>query len=120
STPTRVGTTLLRQRRVMRASVHPHARGDNRQLPEARLHNVGPPPRAWGQLPSSRIASDPTRSTPTRVGTTGRRTGLTQVKVVHPHARGDNNSISSSASVLPGPPPRAWGQRPQHLHGCTK
>src|SRR3982074_2787277 len=52
------------------------------------------------------------RSIPTGVGTTrGSRDQAARLKV-HPHGRGDNQFLAASAIFANGPPPRAWGERP--------
>ncbi len=95
-------------------------------------------PRAWGIL--SGVAADiverrstPTRvgntaaaagygprerSTPTRVGNTPRAARSPGPASVHPHARGEYVCTASSAVIVLGPPPRAWGIRTSTA-GCT-
>ncbi len=49
-TPTRVGKTLWRISSISRATVHPHACGENRVDGHAHAHRAGSPPRVWGKL----------------------------------------------------------------------
>src|SRR6266851_5071119 len=69
-TPTRVGTTFRTPPRRARPPVHPHARGDDMidGLTSATL--CGSPPRAWGRLREQFLLCRGVRFTPTRVGTT--------------------------------------------------
>ena len=48
-TPTGVGTIAQARANALRDAVHPHGRGDNLQHAYEILHEVGSPPRAWGQ-----------------------------------------------------------------------
>ena len=90
STPTRVGKTLLRRRRLWRCSVHPHACGENFWEKPPLSPALGPPPRVWGKRALSRVQGGSCWSTPTRVGKTpGRVPGQ---------------------SRRYGPPPRVWGK----------
>ena len=55
----------------------------------------GPPPRAWGKLQVGLDAGDGVRSTPTCVGKTIVRLASSRIPTVHPHVRGDHESIIS-------------------------
>ena len=48
-TPTGVGTMARALAALAEVTVHPHGRGDNRNIVAARVRNRGSPPRAWGQ-----------------------------------------------------------------------
>ena len=113
-TPTRVGTTPRRSARAAWRAVHPHARGDNDEERAAVGPENGSPPRAWGQR--GIIGSQPRcrRFTPTRVGTTGTDRRASPAYPVHPHARGDNLTITAGTAAYTGSPPRAWGQPDDH------
>jgi hypothetical protein len=95
STPTRVGTTLGIQRRMMAVAVHPHTRGDNLDMVCSTSRHSGPPPHAWGQPRHTGRATARCRSTPTRVGTTLRTSAAVLRHSVHPHTRGDNAAFLS-------------------------
>jgi len=109
STPTRVGTTGFAVTRGSGWPVHPHARGDN-HVGLRRVGAVaGPPPRAWGQHPDAAAGILDSRSTPTRVGTTPRAYRTARKTPVHPHARGDNSSGSTSQPSPTAVHPHARG-----------
>ena len=91
-TPTRVGTTDLRRSCEMRATVHPHARGDDPVLRASAPSLIGSPPRAWGRLAPGVRGGVCCRFTPTRVGTT------------------PGGTAHRFAGI--GSPPRAWGRHP--------
>ena len=95
-------------------AVHPHGRGDNRDMPDAPCSSYGSPPRAWGQLVGFSACRRRGRFTPTGVGTMARLVARRMALPVHPHGRGDNGSMSIPAARRCGSPPRAWGQSPVH------
>ncbi len=78
---------------------------------------LGPPPRAWGTRTPGPGGAPVTRSTPTRVGNTGRPAGGRSPQPVHPHARGEHGPKGRTTRARRGPPPRAWGTRSSH---CDK
>src|SRR5690606_28652313 len=106
-TPTRVGTTTAPPPTRRRASVHPHARGDNEGEVPMIEADTGSPPRAWGQLTTTharaRILGSPPRAWGQR---TTWRSPVTRTSV-HPHARGDNSWCCPAARPIRGSPPRA-------------
>jgi len=109
-TPTGVGTICIRSERGSDTTVHPHGRGDN---PIHAVHPsspLGSPPRAWGQLPKLRGTRFHARFTPTGVGTMRRCAQSSSATAVHPHGRGDNESVNTDEIEQFGSPPRAWGQ----------
>ncbi len=109
-TPTRVGTMCTSPSRPGAFPVHPHARGDNQPSRAALRPSCGSPPRAWGQCRQGAGSLGCHRFTPTRVGTMASLSMPSSVATVHPHARGDNSSISLNPLAGNGSPPRAWGQ----------
>src|SRR5579885_2884556 len=72
-TPTPVGTMCASARPIGRATVHPHARGDDADLGTMTGAGVGSPPRPWGRCVALRGALSCLRFTPTPVGTIGPR-----------------------------------------------
>ena len=110
-TPTRVGTTCLPLLPLVSPSAHPHARGDDVQRATTATTCAGSPPRAWGRQRDARHERAPGRLTPTRVGTTMAHVSRALRSAAHPHARGDDTTRTSSASLRFGSPPRAWGRR---------
>ena len=110
-TPTCVGTTTVWLKITAGTSVHPHVCGDNLLSAVHVALSPGSPPRVWGQPISKSSVVDPTRFTPTCVGTTSALIPYTQGSTVHPHVCGDNSIIPLSIIAPPGSPPRVWGQR---------
>src|SRR5579884_4220630 len=92
------------------ASVHPHARGENRNTIPSGYVLDGSPPRAWGKHRRRSFQKASTRFTPTRVGKTGGRGGDRSDHAVHPHARGENAAQLHRSRRSVGSPPRAWGK----------
>ncbi len=71
----------------------------------------GSPPRAWG-LPRGRGEGRAReRFTPTCVGTASAGSASRSSHPVHPHVRGDCESVMQAAVSDHGSPPRAWGLR---------
>ena len=96
STPTRVGRTSAASTSTQRASVHPHACGENSATWIWRVISFGPPPRVWGERRQRRILAFAIRSTPTRVGRTLTRSDCITLAPVHPHACGENEAPAPS------------------------
>ncbi len=70
--PPRVwGRRKITDRSPSGGSVHPHACGDDVDVPGSFVGRSGSPPRVWGRLARISIDQDLKRFTPTRVGTTG-------------------------------------------------
>src|SRR5690606_9234074 len=107
----RVGTTRTGGLRCGPVTVHPHARGDDdgERVLQADFH--GTPPRAWGRRELADECRTDWRYTPTRVGTTRRRTAKRESRLLHPHARGDDPVRPAHRPPCSGTPPRAWGRR---------
>ena len=91
------------------ATVHPHARGDHSSSASARARWGGSPPRPWGPRGRGIAPSAGDRFTPTPVGTTFARLVVDGVVAVHPHARGDHSTSTSTSTRRVGSPPRPWG-----------
>ena len=91
-------------------SVHPHVRGDNGSVGDELRRPIGSPPRAWGQWPLALPPTLPVRFTPTCVGTMRYESFMSNRISVHPHVRGDNDSMCFRQLGSNGSPPRAWGQ----------
>ena len=109
-TPTGVGTMPVRRKVCQSLSVHPHGRGDNRDLRVGKTAQGGSPPRAWGQCGVARGGGVCYRFTPTGVGTMTQRARQPTTQSVHPHGRGDNIWLKLMSVLVCGSPPRAWGQ----------
>ena len=109
-TPTGVGTIATSLRRASAIAVHPHGRGDNEDAIADTATAVGSPPRAWGQFRALTRCFRTIRFTPTGVGTMTRVVWACPRLAVHPHGRGDNNTVTTRNRRPSGSPPRAWGQ----------
>ena len=90
--------------------VHPHGRGDNRDIRVLLWMTYGSPPRAWGQYSARASSTFVLRFTPTGVGTMIECYSARASSTVHPHGRGDNCHFPTRLSPTHGSPPRAWGQ----------
>ena len=110
STPTCVGTSLVAFLAWLVVQVHPHVRGDVDNPHAVPRPGRGPPPRAWGRPIRSSGRASTIRSTPTCVGTSGRRHRPSVGNQVHPHVRGDVRFGHRHQLIRGGPPPRAWGR----------
>ena len=71
----------------------------------------GTPPRVWGLRHGTLHFIGVPRYTPTRVGTSARRSRLCPRLAVHPHACGDFCTAIPALSAPRGTPPRVWGLR---------
>ena len=112
-TPTRVGTTCTAWSNRTRASVHPHACGDDSHANGTSSSKTGSPPRVWGPLPHGQRRHHARRFTPTRVGTTTGPSGPCSASTVHPHACGDDRRGGHPRDWGGGSPPRVWGRPPR-------
>ncbi len=110
-TPTPVGTAIRKNRLTELTADHPHARGDsNRKTSNVKVL-IGSPPRPWGQPAVGPLTVSRPRITPTPVGTAPRASSSSACSTDHPHARGDSAGSVQPTALLPGSPPRPWGQR---------
>ncbi len=100
---------------------HPHACGENQCDRWKRSRGDGPSPRVWGKPfdRATRAAID--RAIPTRVGKTTAGASCGMAKTGHPHACGENPTITLSDDSRPGPSPRVWGKlEGYHLPGSCR
>src|SRR6266542_1595810 len=98
-----------------RMAVHPHACGDDQGSEGVHREPHGSPPRVWGRPAPSQLAGDDERFTPTRVGTTFKWIGVSDLTAFHPHACGDDACKKSRKIPFCGSPPRVWGRRLRDL-----
>ena len=110
STPTCVGKRVASRRSSTFWRVHPHVRGEERDLRRLQTALYGPPPRAWGRVRSYPRGADDRRSTPTCVGKSCCWDFQLRRLAVHPHVRGEEILVPKSNTGGLGPPPRAWGR----------
>ncbi len=108
-TPTCVGSTSRRARRVLLSTVHPHVRGEYQMVGVCDELWVGSPPRAWGVRIRFGTGGKGFRFTPTCVGSTGPSRSTRLSPSVHPHVRGEYGARTSFTVSVSGSPPRAWG-----------
>ena len=71
--PTGVGNTAVRPLLAVRATVHPHGRGEHSAGPLYWGNPGGSSPRAWGTPPVELISAKGSRFIPTGVGNTERQ-----------------------------------------------
>ena len=94
---------------------HPHGRGEDEELRVETAPYKETPPRAWGRHPFQSSILSSTRNTPTGVGKTYQPLWFPAWKWKHPHGRGEDNSILTTAGLALETPPRAWGRRSLRL-----
>ena len=109
--PTGVGRTKRPQRRTCWPSDHPHGRGENNDTRSAWSSPCGPSPRAWGERKEVERGDGRRRTIPTGVGRTPVSIERVSRLTDHPHGRGENFIGVTPDKRLPGPSPRAWGER---------
>ncbi len=108
--PTHVGRTPPLTPSRPQLADHPHARGENMLNVSAMRPAKGPSPRTWGELIAAKYLPEHTRTIPTHVGRTmpGRQDAGAHPD--HPHARGENGSLTTFCRCDTGPSPRTWGE----------
>ena len=70
----------------------------------------GSPPRTWGRQFALGYGAVVDWFTPTHVGKTSPRLLGGELRMVHPHARGEDMLKNNQEVVLSGSPPRTWGR----------
>ena len=70
NTPTHVGKTLINISPPGAAWKHPHARGEDRSVPDSSVSGAETPPRTWGRHALKDESGADERNTPTHVGKT--------------------------------------------------
>ena len=109
--PTCVGNTSRGRNRRCWAPVHPHVRGEYRQMPTLWSNKYGSSPRAWGIPQGVRAAGQGGRFIPTCVGNTESERIPLGITTVHPHVRGEYCTGRGRLLLIFGSSPRAWGIR---------
>ncbi len=109
-TPTCVGTAPPSSTWTVCAPVHPHMRGDGVINLLEESGRSGSPPHAWGRRMLRTMTRSPTWFTPTCVGTAMPSLASSGRAPVHPHMRGDGQSIFKMDCQGVGSPPHAWGR----------
>ena len=88
--PTCVGNTIARDGLFGRVTVHPHVRGEHRQLMMSAARYDGSSPCAWGTPAAGRAGVVADRFIPTCVGNTRYTIAIRSRSAVHPHMRGEH------------------------------
>ena len=107
--PTRVGNTGGVRTAFPNYAVHPHARGEHKKFEWCAAFGYGSSPRAWGTPITLQAVPQASRFIPTRVGNTWENKPVNNNTAVHPHARGEHESIVKFVLLVGGSSPRAWG-----------
>ena len=107
--PTPVGNTFSVHAAISVATVHPHARGEHRDVERPAAGRHGSSPRPWGTLQRCLAEFRELRFIPTPVGNTPVRAPPYASGPVHPHARGEHCSLAASSPPISGSSPRPWG-----------
>src|SRR5207245_2418232 len=108
--PTHVGTTPGSAARSASPTDHPHARRDHFYTLWSRFGVIGSSPRTWGPRRDREDLVLVDRTIPTHVGTTTPRMSRVRPCADHPHARGDDTTITIAEMTAFGPSPRTWGR----------
>jgi len=93
--------------------VHPHVRGEYKNLINDLQQQIGSSPRAWGIRSIALLSTALVRFIPTCVGNTILNILKTGNNLVHPHVRGEYYMLVNKILSNYGSSPRAWGI---HLH----
>ena len=104
-----MGNTGIHGRQLFPSPVHPHVRGEHFAFSGSSVHHTGSSPRAWGTLPRDLLPVDRPRFIPTCVGNTRSLTWSKSSVTVHPHVRGEHDTLIGGESLCAGSSPRAWG-----------
>ena len=97
-----------------RIPVHPHVRGEQAKIRMSARSRSGSSPRTWGTdgvVADHRLAR---RFIPTYVGNSDQARQRTVRKTVHPHVRGEQDSVAGPVTVMVGSSPRTWGTVVSH------
>ena len=95
-----------------RKSVHPHARGERRQVAPRVVVELGSSPRPWGTPHDPAGTMPACRFIPTPVGNASTASISSMRMSVHPHARGERIEEFEALETGDGSSPRPWGTRP--------
>ena len=90
NTPTGVGKTTRPPAIASCIKKHPHGRGEDGLSIKVRINVLETPPRAWGRLLGQTVAWSCYGNTPTGVGKTNQKQGLSVSRRKHPHGRGED------------------------------
>ena len=100
---------MLRRPSGVQPSVHPHARGEHDGGGRHVNGVAGSSPRTWGTRGTHAQSPVRRRFIPTHVGNTCSMVLSFMFIPVHPHARGEHESMCLVAFETGGSSPRTWG-----------
>ena len=106
-----MGRTFYAYFKFSFVSDHPHACGENLASGSASDSYDGPSPRVWGERTTGKSRFSLQRTIPTRVGRTQSKGRPHKGRPDHPHACGENKTMSDGLALTSGPSPRVWGER---------
>ena len=121
-TPTRVGNTSAIRENAEVRSVHPHSRGEHRNVCRDCVAMSGSPPLAWGTPLEPTAGYSGFRFTPTRVGNTPYPSLPATAEPVHPHSRGEHvGDATGEAATMRFTPTRVGNtrSRPRGTSRCS-
>ena len=107
--PTSVGNTRWARFPITRTTVHPHIRGEYCIRTDIIRCALGSSPHPWGILFRQTLERQCLRFIPTSVGNTCAPCRAYLLCTVHPHIRGEYESISAWVRVTCGSSPHPWG-----------
>ena len=107
--PTRVGNTRRPDAARRPLSVHPHTRGEHVNRSSRISSRSGSSPHAWGTPLNPSSLNPESRFIPTRVGNTQPAVRAVRARAVHPHTRGEHDTVADPILALVGSSPHAWG-----------
>ena len=111
NTPTGVGKTSDRRRRLLGIQKHPHGCGEDKRRRTALTVRQETPPRVWGRLCRAGLISSRGRNTPTGVGKTLHAYDDAGLEEKHPHGCGEDFWPMPYRGFHGETPPRVWGRR---------
>ena len=114
--PTRMGTSLRRQKKQSLLLNHPHAYGDKFADVFCVIGMRGSSPRVWGQVSAILAFRNEILIIPTRMGTSRVHGRAPRRRRDHPHAYGDKSQFAYIFPHSIGSSPRVWGQAFTALH----
>ena len=115
--PTRVGRTMRVRPPGNNRTDHPHAGGENPARGRCSSIYHGPSPRGWGEQRIRHARPWAERTIPTRVGRTHGAEYLGFSVQDHPHAGGENHSLSRLSPSLSRTIPTRVGRTRPHRAG---
>ena len=107
--PACVGNSIRFHHTRAEIPVHPHVRGEQAAGHALAVELRGSSPRAWGTAHADVTVEFCNRFIPTCVGNSKSSAHWQAFSPVHPHVRGEQNSVRNRRALSFGSSPRAWG-----------